>query len=331
MQFPNSNIEVVRRHNKPSGTSKSYLEFFLLEGGAPTDAYAISSVHVFPQLLHAVSRLPDHYFLDNTTSSPTYGVVAPAFETDATFAFSSTDTTNAAYPTKGAFSYGNSPGSWYDGTPATASGIYRLGTGHYGVVLQPDASCTIDGVYQPNESSSTGDYFDVWTLVNTAGTSANVFINTFNLGASHWVNLTEPLMAKAKNKLVTTRMKLGSRQQIIMSTNVAILNRNIAHEMKTTLSRTIIDSAGFNIFKYNEDGRPGMVQIASYVDTKSSVHLTSDDTLVYLFDTEILRNAAFHSGDLNDIGSPHGIYYIQAVYKCFDQIIHSEEFPLVIE
>ena len=324
MQFPNTNIEVVRRHNKPSGTSKSYLEFFLLEGGSPTDAYAISSVHVFPQLLHSVSRQPEHYFLDNTASSPTYGVVAPASEPDATFAFSSTDEFADASPTLGAFSFNDVPGAWYDGSPLTASSIFRLGTGHYAVVLQPDASCTIDGVYQPNESSSTGDYFDVWTLVNTANTSATVFINSFNLGASHWTNLTEPLMAKAKNKL-------GSMQQIIMSTNITILNRNIPHEMKTTLSRTIIDSAGYNIFKYNEDGRPGMVLIAGYEDTKSQVHLTSDDTLVYLFDTDVLRSAAFHSGDSNDIGSPHGIYYIQAVYKCFDQIILSEEFPLIIE
>lgn len=331
MQFPNTNIEVVRRHNKPSGTSKSYLEFFLLEGGTPTDAYAISSVHIFPQLLHSVTRLPEHYFLDTTASSSTYGVVAPAADASATFIFSSTDPQSEAFPTEGAWSYENNLAEWYDGTPATASSIFRLGTGHYAVVLQPDASCTVDGVFQPNESSSTGDYFDVWTLANTAGTSAVTFINSFNLGASHWVNLTEPLMAKARNKLVTTRMKLGARQQIIMSTNISILNRNISHEMKTTLTRTIIDSAGFNIFKYNENGRPGMVEIASYANTKSAVHLTSDDTLVMLFDTEVLRAAGFHSGDANDIGSPQGIYYVQAVFNCFDQIIHSEEFPLVIE
>lgn len=317
--FPGTNIEVIRRVNRPSPSDKVSLELIILNNGTKTEPYEVCAVYVFPKVIGNDSlglSIPLHYFQDASATSSRYGIVATAaFNTSCDFVWSG----NAGY----ASAIGNT--STYDATTSAASAIYRKEAGHYAVVLQSDASCTISGTLTQNAASATGTYFDVWEIVNVNGSNAQLYINEFELFNDNFVGLVEPLQFTANTVMHTKRMQLGSIQRLIFGTSIVVLNTNINDEIKAVIDKSVLSTAQLQITKYHEDNNlPNFVTVSGYSDTSGSVEVTSDDSISFLLDTTTLSG-------ISNIGRSEGIYHAKVKFTLFDQTFVSEEFPFRVD
>ena len=311
-------ISVVRRYNRPSPNSKAYLELYTLENGQYTDVYQVCSVHVFKKLDYDATNKTIHYFQSSST-----GIVddASSVSGDVAMVFSgiSTETVDSTI--------GVYDSSTFADNAQSASSVFKVNgtTGRYAVVLKESAAFMNPQdagapVAEVNEASSVGTYFDVWTVKTTSGSPAQLFIDEFDLHDSSFLHFTEPLQIKVKNNLKTNRVHFGGTENLLINTNISVLNRSLGKEVKSTVRHSLLDSAQFKILRYNEDSaNPNFQVVKDWADVEN---IDGADTLSISFPT-----ATWIDLVKDNLDNRRGVYHIQVKYTLLDQIIYSEEFP----
>lgn len=296
---------VVERGNRPSVLSRVGLRSIFNSDGALQDPYSISSVSIF-------------WLTDNTSPSTVLG-------SDGLL-----DTSLASAVIKMNFGTVQDASAYTPGS--TASGIYKLGTGQYEVVL--DGTVSLSGNYNgntvANTASGAGAYIDVWTVKWLANSPWEIFINEFSLNDDTLFVTTEPLLLTTSHKLFPKRVKMGSKIDLKVSTEVQVANKNITPEIKNIFKDSVITSAQMMITKLNEGDTdlPSVVVVSSYADSTNYVDVTSDNTIILNFDTNVLyTHPRLIDGTLGPIT---GTYIVHVKYNILNQTIVSERLVFLI-
>lgn len=302
MQF--NNYTLIERKNRPSVLQRVALQTYFYNGGVLADPYAISGVGVFYLSSNGSpsSVLNSSNLIEDSITPLMWFANSAVATTDSTF--------NASNYT---------PGN-------TASGIYKLSTGRYVAVL--DGTLALSSFYQgsriENSVSAAGDYIDVWQVAWTSALNYNVFINDLRLFTDTTFTLTEPLLLTVKNWIVPKKIKLGSKIALKVPTNITISNWNIDEGVRNIFRDTVITNPQFKILKINNGihNLQNHVTVSSFANTSSLIDVTSDNTMILSFDTNLLPT---HSEIVaGTFGSLTGTYALQVKYTIIDQIFVSD-------
>jgi hypothetical protein len=279
-----------------------------LSNGALTDPYEISSVSIFAKPVNvSPSTVLDNNGEINATSVS--GAVKMHFSNGPDYL-----TNTSSFD----------PSNFTPGV--TASGIYKLRTGDYVVVL--DGTVSLKGnlsslVGYSSEISNTADavenHIDVWTVRHVENSNPTTVINNFRLFSDNFVVLTEPILLEPHHKLGNKNIRLGETIDLKIFSDVTVENRNLDESLRNIFNQAVLADGMFLIEKINEeDGLPSHVTVSGYSDTSSTVEVTSDDTFIFNWDTNVLKNwsndSGTEQGKREDIGSPRGTYSIQVKY-----------------
>lgn len=311
-----NNIQISDRHNRPAVLEKVGLQAFFLVDGQYADPYQISAVTIFAK---SVNQSPSSV-LNSTTQLIDSGVSSVI---KMNFCNSSADTSNVA------FNVSNYSGG------QSASGIFKTGVGKYIVVLDGtiDLSGTIN-LYGINEKIENGaavttDYIDVWTVKMAEGSELQSVINDFTLRKGGFTVITEPLMLKAKSRLVNNRITLGSKVDIKIATNIAVENTTIDDSIKNLLRDNVITSGSLEIVKINEAANlPAKVTVSSFSDTSAVTQMSGDNVMIFTWDTNTL--STHPQVTAGNFDSTRGVYAIRAKYTLFSEVIVTEPMYLTV-
>lgn len=313
-----NNIQVGDRHNRPVVLSKVGLQAHFLSDGEYQDPYQISAVTIF----QTASNLYPSSVLNYDTQLINTSAVSGSILMN--FANSAAETSNVAF---------NS--SNFAETIAAASGIYKISTGKYVVVLNGTISSSgvinLDGANEliPNKASATGDYIDVWTVTWVQGSLPQTIINDFSLRKGGFTVLTEPLMLKAKSRLVNNKVTLGSKVDIKVATDIHVENTVIDQSIKNLFRENVITSGSLEIQKLNDANTlPAHVIVSSFSDTSAVTNMTADNVMVFTWDTSTLStHPQLIAGNF---GSIKGTYAIRAKFRMFNEIIITDPMYLTL-
>lgn len=313
-----NNIQVGDRHNRPVVLSKVGLQAHFLSDGEYQDPYQISAVTIF----QTASNLYPSSVLNYDTQLINTSAVSGSILMN--FANSAAETSNVAF---------NS--SSFAETIAAASGIYKISTGKYVVVLNGTISSSgvinLDGANEliPNKASATGDYIDVWTVTWVQGSLPQTIINDFSLRKGGFTVLTEPLMLKAKSRLVNNKVTLGSKVDLKVATDIHVENTVIDQSIKNLFRENVITSGSLEIQKLNDANTlPAHVIVSSFSDTSAVTNMTADNVMVFTWDTSTLStHPQLIAGNF---GSIKGTYAIRAKFRMFNEIIVTDPMYLTL-
>jgi len=204
-----------------------------------------------------------------------------------------------------------------------SSGVYRVRQGEYIVVL--DGVTNIPGLHPiwgnviNNTASATGDYIDVWTVKYPAASLPKVVINSFSLFNDTFYNLTEPLLIKSHNELITKKVVLGSKQDIKITTEFTVENKNINSSIRNLFKTAVAINPKIKIEKINQDPNlPGRTTIVDFTD-EQDIRVTSQNTFIYNWNTEQLRyHASIAAGTISGL---RGIYAVTLKYNLLNETI----------
>lgn len=314
-------VQVVDRHNRPTVIQKVALRAFFVNDGEYFDPADISGVTVFKK---ASNFTPSTVLDGNVISSAiTSSIIVMQFGASAN------DSGAALNPT-----------SYNPNDPASLSGIYRVKKGEYICVL--DGTQTQQGKYDfhgssvnplvpliiTNSASSVDDYIDCWTLKVSTGSELQTLINDFHLFDDTFFTITQPLLLATKNKLINKHVTLSSIENLKVTTEVTIQNKDIDRSVKNLFKDSAITSATIKIEKVNEDSTtlPATVVVSSFDDTQSSVDVTSDNTMIFNFDTTKL---ATHPR-VADFGGLTGTYRATVKYTLLNETIISPPYYFTV-
>lgn len=304
MQLNGNNY--VPRSTRPSVISRVGLEIFFVNNGVYQDPLNISGVSIFAEADR--SNIPNDNGLISSSVTPLMH-----------FSNSATDVTDPIFDPS---NYANRE---------STSGIYRLGTGHYIVIL--DGTINYSGVYNgttiANNVSAVGNYIDVWNVKRSMGSSYSLVYQDFELFDDTFFNITEPIMLGSKNYLVPKKLKFGSRRDIKVTTELTVQNRNIDQNIVNIFREAAITNPAFEILKINENPElPSLVTVSAFEDTSSMVLTSSENTMIFNWDTETLKT---HPQTLNgNMGSLTGAYMIRVKYNLLNEEIISPAMPLIL-
>lgn len=302
-------VEVVERYNRPGTLKRILLRANFISNGAYVDPYDISAVTLHSRaantspstILVASSQVVDESYLSGDalkfrwTPSGTTGTISDCLDES----------------------------HYYAGAPATSS-IFRLDTGQFAVVLDGTSrnsirSQNINGGFIINTASGAGNYIDVWTVKMAAESDWQVIINDVELFQDNLVVTTEPIMLRTKNRLIPNEVRLGEVVDLKVTTEVNVMNRNIDQTIKNTFTQSVVDDPKFLIKKHNEDSNlPSWVEVSGYSATSGSIQTTSDNTMVFSFDTAVLTN-----NSIMNLGAGTGTYSLEAKYTVLGETIIS--------
>mgnify|MGYP003336236551 CR=1 FL=1 len=312
-----NNITCNDRHNRPSVIEKVALQAFFLTDGQYTDPYQISSVTIFSKSVNLYPSSVLNYSTQLIDTSSVSGSILM------NFCNSSTYTSSVAFNTTN-----------YTGGQ-TASGIYRTGTGKYIVIL--DGTINLSGVINldgmskliGNSVEATGDYIDAWTIKMAEGSDLQVVFNDFNLRKGGFTVITEPLMIKAKSRLVNNKITLGSKVDLKIATDIHVENTNIDESIKNLLRENVVTSGSIEIQKINEAANlPARITVSAFSDTSALVGITADNVLLLTWDTNQLQtHPQLSAGNFDSI---RGVYAIRAKYSIFSETIVTDPMYLTL-
>jgi len=312
-----NNQSLGDRNNRPIVLSKVGLQAHFISDGQYTDPYQISSVTIFDKssdlfpytVLNPINQLIN-------TSSVSGSILM-------NFSNSSVDPTDAAFNA-----------SSYTGGQ-TASGIFRTGVGKYVAVL--DGTINLSGVINldgmnkviKNSASGTLNYIDVWTIKIAQGSESQTVFNNFSLRKGGFTVITEPLMLKAKSRLVNNKITLGSKVNIKIATDIHVENTTVDESVKNLFRDNVIVSGSIEIQKINEAiNLPSRVTVSSFANTTNAISITSDNVMIFTWDTSLLStHPQLIAGDF---GSIQGTYAIRAKYSIFDETIITDPMYLTL-
>ena len=300
--------QVVDRHNRPTVIQKVALRAFFINDGQYYDPYEISAVTVFDK---SANFTPSTILEDN--------LISPDISKDIV-------KMNFAPSGLGPGRTGIDPAGYSPNlVPSSTSGVYRVREGEYIVVL--DGTHDISGVYNlhgssvevRNSASAVQDYIDVWTVMLAEGSTYQSLINDFHLYDDTFFTITQPLLLKTRNKLINKHVTLSSIENMSVTTEITIQNKDIDSSVKNIFKDSAITSGMMQIEKVNEDSTtlPATVVVSSFDDTQSLIDVTSDNTLIFRFDTTTL---ATHPR-IADFGGLTGTYRATVKYTLLNETI----------
>lgn len=313
--------EVIDRNSRPQVQSRVMLRSFFLNDGQYQDPYAISSVHVFKRN----ENLSPSTVLDTSTE-----LVASGSTSAAAMVFA--PSANGVIGEDTSFNESNYKGNVFASPPSLApcsgaSGVYKLGTGEFAVVLNGISGSSLSGIDQNgnpinNTASQATRYIDVWTVKLTEGSDWKTYINEVELFDNTFMSITEPLLLRAKNTLANRQVINGSKVDLKIGTEITVENRNIDSSVKNIFKSALITDASIQVQKVNDDPNlPGRYDV---VDTTVD-YVTSDNTLIYSFDT----SSTLQSGDglptfeFDKLGGKRGTYAVRVYYTMVSEKIVS--------
>jgi len=311
-----NNINIDERHNRPAVLSKVGLQAHFISDGQYVDPYQISSVTIFNKSLdlYPYSILNSQTQLIDTSSVS--GSILMSFTSD--------------YPETSNFKSGSQYSSGDDD-------IFKLSTGKYIVVLDGSKNSNqtgkinLDGMSTtiPNTVSNTGDYIHAWTVRMYQNSDLQVVINDFTLRKGGFTVLTEPIMIKSKNRLINSKVNLGSISDIKVATDIHVENTQINESVKNLFRDTVVTSGAFEIQKLNEAANlPARVTVSSFNETSSLVSITADNVLLFNWDTtKLSTHPQLVAGNF---GSIQGVYAIRVRYTIFKDTIISDPMYLTL-
>lgn len=298
-----NNFDVVERNNRPNISQRVALRTFFFNDGLYQDPVEISSVHIF----RANSNVSPSTVLDSTTEVVNFNPLMY-------FGNSSVDVTNVIFNVS----------NYTPGT--TTSGIYKLGTGQYAVVLDGTValSASYSGSALGNAASNVGNYIDVWTVRHVSGSNYTTHIHYFKLVDDTFVSVSEPLLISTRETLSPKKITLGSKVDLKINVLFNIDNRSTPEEVLNIFKDGLLSNPAVEILKHNDDVTiaPARVTVSSFAQTSSLVDSTSNNTLVFNWDTSLLTT---HPQALaGNLVSPRGIYSIQPKYTILNEIKYGQ-------
>jgi len=329
-------VTVIQRGNRPSPIIPAKLDFFNYVAGALTDPFQVCSVHVFPNTAFGTA---DPY-VNRTAGDANFGLVSSTANNmlfhnykrdengdrtgfDANVSALAKETTYAGdlrYSASSIF------GGGQDNKP-----------GHFSVILQPS------GVYFPlaappswtdranNTASSTGGYIDIWSIVQTEGSRAQIYVNTFNMDTANTFATTEPLELTTTNKLIQRYVQLGSKKRLQIQTQIVVDNEPLKADIRNLMETgSLLTNPEISITKLNEspifDSRvqlTGMGTVGGF--TSEGVQIDSQGTISYVWNTNAI--APFYTDE--ELGGPMGVYEVAVRYDVAGETIVSPRFKLI--
>lgn len=299
---------LVDRNNRPTVLQKVGLRAFFINDGEYVDPYDISAVTVFDR---SANFTPSTILDENLISS---GIASGIVRMN--FAPSGED---GGFPAQDPSGYNPSTDI------ASTSGVYRVSKGEYVVVL--DGTQDISGVYNlhgssivvENSASAVRDYIDVWTVMLAEGSTYQSLINDFHLYDDTFFVTTQPVLLTTKNKLINKHIVLGSKEDIKITTEMTIGNKDIDQSIRNIFKESAIINPQILIEKINEGTPtlPAHVEVSGYSDTSALIDITSDNTLVFNFDTTTLATHA----NVADFGGLTGQYRLTLKYNLLKELI----------
>jgi hypothetical protein len=304
--------QVTGRHNLPSVLSKTALLTYFYNDGRYQDPEAISAVSIFRSSSNFYPSTVINY--DGTIDINSSSLVLMNFSN------------SAALTSDSSFNVSNyAPG---------ASGIYRLSEGVFAVVLDSAIQTflfNLSGINEelPNTLSSVGDYIDVWTVLRAPGSDLDTVINEFTLNADRFYNTTERVLFRVATKMVNRHLILGSKVDLKFTNEINIENRNIGKELINIFRNSFVLNPQIEIYKSNSDRNlPSRVLVASFSDTSSLCDVTSDNTIVYSFDTSTLSSLpSFLNGTF---GPLTGEYTARVKFSALNEVLYSNYFSFIV-
>ena len=300
-------VTVIQRGNRPSPIIPAKLDFYNYIAGALSNPFQVCSVHVFPNTAFGTASP----FVNQTPGDANYGLV-------------SSTTTNMVF---------------HNYLRYSASSIFKEEAGHFSVILQPS------GVYFPvsaggvngwsprynNSASGTGGYIDIWTVVHTEGSKAQIYVNTFNMDTANTFAVTEPLEVTTTNKLVQRYVQLGSKKRLQIQTDIVVDNEPIKQDLRNLMETgSLLTNPEISITKLNEspifDARVQLTGTGTAGGfTSDGVAIDSQGTISYVWDTNSI--APFYNDE--ELGGTMGVYEVAVRYNVAGETIVSPRFKLI--
>lgn len=325
-------VTVISRGGRPSPLIPAKLDFFNYAVGTLTDPFQVCSVHIFP---NAAFDSPKSY-LNLSAGDPNYGLVSSVatymlfhnYKRNITGVKVGFDPNVSACAVEADYiaDYRNS-----------ASGIFKEATGHFSVILQPSGtywknSAPGEGWVTSfnNTASSLGGYLDIWTIVQTEGSDAQIYVNTFGMGTANTFATTEPLEVTTTNKLIQRYIELGSTKRLQIQTSIVVDSEPLQQSIRNLIEGgSLLTNPKISITKINQS--PVLTSRANITGgdgafTASGVEIDGNGTISYAWDTSNITPY-----DVNDIlGGGRGIYEVSVKYDVVDETIISPRFNLVV-
>ena len=309
---------VILRHNRPGTFDKTVLEFYYVQNGALASPYEVCSVHIFPDNNNGDSS----NWLDLSADSATYGLVPSSLDASAKAIFWCAAAGVNNLPDGAAYYESNYTPNAAQGTNFanySASGIHKLGQGRWGVVLE------VGELWQWHRSDGTdisgnvttsdsGDYWDIWTVVDAFGSKPKTYIHKFELFRDSDFSVTEPLLVTTRHNLVQKYVNKNSTVQLQVTSDHTVNNHNVTEEIKNAFTQSVVGDAGIRIIKLKDDTSTGL-PYSEVQAWSNDVRIDSDDTITFLWSTEELEL---------------GTYEVQVSSNILDQKVLSDKFNLVI-
>lgn len=318
-----NNIKVVPRNNSPTVLGKTALEFFYVKNGEYVDPYEVCSVVIFKDqtasstYLDAIANGDPDVFIDYETSSSRYGLVASSMTSSVYYRWENrnfdTDPVGSSVtaPSADEFNTVN-----FGGDTSSTSGIFKIKDGHFAVALSPlgifvssvhGLESTTSG-YGENQASAAATYFDIWTVVDSAGMSPRTYVNKFYLYSDTILALTEPLLFTSKNSLVQKYVNVGSKVDLKVRTDLSLNDKELPKDVRSIFEGSVVQDAQIRVRWYNESDGSWETQ----VDWRDVDNITSRDTLLYSYTFSTV-----------------GRYDVQVKYSLVNETIYSDKFNLV--
>ena len=306
--------QVTTRHERPTVLGPTALLLYFINDGQYADPYEISGVSIFAA---SDNESPSSVInSDGEIKSDVSGSVLMHFSNDnARTDSSSFDASNY--------------------NVQEASGIYKLTTGKYAVVLN-DVQDTPYGVFNLsgdttilNRVSATGDYIDVWTLKRNAGSDLDTIINEFTLTEDRFFGVTEPLLFRVATRLENNYLVLGSKVDLKFTNEFTLENANIDRSIVNLFKQSLVTDPMLEIYKKNQDRNlDARVEVSGYSATSGLMDTTSENTVIFTFDTESLKT---HPSLLDGtLGSMTGTYVARLKFTALNQTIVSNDMAFII-
>lgn len=311
-----NNTVIVDRGNRPNVSQRVGLRVFFINDGAYVDPFEISSVQLFKQSeTLSPKTVLDSENLVSATPLMTFG------------ASGQTETSHANF----------NPENYVPGT--TTSGIYRVGTGDYVVVL--DQTLALSGFDTNTQTqvaasslSAVDDYVDLWTVKLNSASKYQVISNHFELYEDTFFAFTEPLILTTSNKLMNTKVRLGEKVDLKVTTEATAQNQGMTDTLQDIFKDSVITSATMEIKKVNQDHNfDGPFTVSSFSESAATastqpVTITKDNTIIMNWDTtQISGLSSFTNGTF---GSLTGTYSVQVKYTLLNQTIISPLYYLTV-
>ena len=306
---------VTTRHERPTVLGPTALLMYFVSDGQYADPHAISGVSIF--------AASDNQFPSSVIASE--GEIKPDASSQVLMHFSN-DNADTSSTDFDASNYNANSDS---------SGIYKLDTGKFACVLANNTTLP-EGVFNlsgstviDNRVSATGDYIDVWTLQRVDGSYLDTIINEFTLTEDRFFGVTEPLLFRVATRLENNHIVLGSKIDLKFTNEFTLENANIDRSIVNLFKQSLVTEPMLEIYKKNQDRNlAARVEVSGYSDTSGYMDTTSEDTVIFTFDTEELKtHAKLLDGTL---GSMTGTYVARLKFNALNQTIVSNDMAFII-